>query len=169
MSKTTKPVTPPPTPAVVREATIKRNLRWIFTSPEILEISKRLAEKNGNVVTLEDEKKRATKDYAARIATVENEVSDLARKVTNGYEFRDIDCRVVFDTPKPGMKTITRLDTMEQVGIEEMTFPEKQLTIPAVDEASPEKQPEDKTDRKRKSSPGVVAVPSDGKRLETPK
>lgn len=169
MSKTTKPVTPPPAPVVVREATIKRNLRWIFTTPEILEVSKRLAEKNGARVSLEDEKNGATKDYAARIASVENEVSDLSRKVQNGYEFRDIDCRVVFDTPKPGMKTITRLDTMEQVGVEEMSFQEKQMTIPAVDEAAPEKQPEDKSDRKRKSSPGVVAVPSDGRKLETPK
>ena len=165
MSKTTKPVTPP---VIVREASIKRNLRWIFTQPEILEISKRLAEKNGAVVTLEDEKKRATKDYAARISTVENEVNDLARKVTNGYEFRDIDCRVVFDLPKPGMKTITRLDTLEQVGVEEMTFPEKQLTIPAVDEAAPEKAAKPETDKKRKSSPGVVAVPSDGRKLEVP-
>jgi hypothetical protein len=169
MSKILKAIISPPAP-VVREATIKRNLRWVFTSPEILEISKRLAEKNGAVATLEDEKKRATKDYAARIATVENEVSDLARKVTNGYEFRDIDCRVVFDTPKPGMKTVTRLDTNEQVGVEEMTFPEKQMTIPAVDEASPEKPAEEPSgEKKRKSSPGVVAVLSDGRKLETPK
>ena len=149
---------------VIREAQIKRALRCTFTNSELLELSKRLAEKNTSVASLEEEKSRAMKDYAARIKTVENDVGDLSRKVTNGYEFRDIDCRVLYDTPKPGKKTIIRLDENQEVGVEDMSHEEKQMLIPAVEPALGAKAPVVKFEVGKvpnAGKSGVVAVPAD--------
>lgn len=120
---------------VVREATMKRNLRCTFTRDERLELAQKLAEHHNTLVAVQDEKSRAMKDYASRIKGIENDIGDISRKVTNGYEFRDIDCRVQFDVPEAGKKTIVRLDSKDVVGVESMTHEEKQLPIPAVDEA----------------------------------
>lgn len=119
----------PKTRKVVRESIIKYNLRYFFTDQEKLELGKRLGEKTNAICQLEDEKSRATKDYGARIKTVENEVAGLSQRVREGYEFRDTECRVIFDTPEPGKKTVIRLDTKEQVSIDAMTNEEKQTSF----------------------------------------
>lgn len=110
---------------VVRESLQKRNLRYFFTDPERLELGRRLGEKTNEIAILEDEKARATKDYASRIKTVENEVAGISQRVREGYEFRDIDVKVIYDTPEPGKKTIVRLDTKETVEVTGMTTEEK--------------------------------------------
>lgn len=119
----------PKAPKVVRESVIKYNLRYFFTDPEKLELGKRLGEKTNQICQLDDEKSRATKDYGARIKTVENEVAGLSQRVREGYEFRDTECRVLFDTPEPGKKTVIRLDTKQQVSIDQMTTEEKQTSF----------------------------------------
>lgn len=122
-------------PIQLKDGEIKLSLRCIFTQPELLERSKQLAEANRKVAELENDKSRAMNEYKSRISTTALEVSVLSEKVTTGYEFRDVACRVRYDHPKSGKKTIIRLDTNEEVGVHDMNNEEKQLKLSLVNEA----------------------------------
>jgi hypothetical protein len=114
---------------------IQMNLRCTFTQAELLERSKQLAEANRQRAELENDKKRAMDEYKSRISNVELNVSTLAEKVTTGYEFRDVACRVEYDRPAPGKKLIIRLDTSEEVGVHDMNNDEKQLKLSLINQA----------------------------------
>lgn len=126
----------------VSETLQKRNLRYFFRDDELLELARKLAEKSNDTVILEDEKSRATKDYASRIKTVQNEVAAISQRVREGYEFRDVEVRVRLDAPDPGHKTITRLDTGEAT-VERMTPEEKQMRFAIVDDNASDPPPEE--------------------------
>lgn len=119
----------------LKDGEIKMSLRCVFTHAELLERSKQLAEANRQAAELENDKKRAMDEYKSRISNVVLNVSVLSEKVTTGYEFRDVACRVRYDYPKPGKKTIIRLDTNEEVGVHDMNNEEKQLKLSLVNEA----------------------------------
>ena len=119
----------------MQDGLIKMSLRCIFTQEELVERAKQLGEVNRKKVNLEDDKKRVTTEYASRIADAASEVGILSEKVTNGYEHRDVECTVKYDTPKPGMKTIYRNDTGVQVDVRQMNDEERQLKLALLSEA----------------------------------
>lgn len=139
---------------VVRTSLQKRSLRYHFTREESFEIARRLAERTNEIATLEDEKSRATKDYTARIKTVENDVALLSQRVREGYEFRDIDVEVKFDTPEPGKKTIIRLDTKEVVEVCAMNSEERQASLADLEKTF-------EGDGKITAMPGAAGAPVD--------
>lgn len=98
-----------------------QQLRYLFNSDELREQGKRLAETHSKLDELEKDKKRVTSDFTAKINAVKAEAGSLSAKVNTGYELRDILCAAVMDTPKLGMKRITRNDTGEVVSEEPMT------------------------------------------------
>lgn len=113
----------------------KISLRCAFTHDELVEQAKRLAEANRQKQRLEDDKKNVVAEYTSRIATQTLEVAVLSEKVTNGYEHRDVECRVVYDEPKAGMKTIYRNDTGEKVDERQMNDEERQLKLALINDA----------------------------------
>lgn len=98
-----------------------QQLRYLFNNDELREQGKRLAETHDKLDELERDKKRVTTDFTAKISAVKAEAGSLAAKVSTGYELRDIPCAAVMDTPKIGMKRITRNDTGEVTSEEPMT------------------------------------------------
>jgi hypothetical protein len=114
----------------------QRSLRHQFTNEELLEVARQLAEASGRRNTLEAEKSAITKQYASSIADVERAIDDKAAKVSQGYEFRMIDCTIKFDFPHPGHKTVVRNDTGEHIDTTAMTAEEKQMKLDQIEAAS---------------------------------
>jgi hypothetical protein len=115
-----------------REEKVTEYLKYTFTDEELLALSKTMAKKNQDLGEVEDDKKRITADFSAKIQSFESEISALARKVYSGYEHRNVECKVLFHTPDIGMKTVVRTDSGEVVREEAMSTSERQEILPFV-------------------------------------
>lgn len=114
---------------------VSMSLRCIFTPEELVERAKRLGEANRKKESLEADKKNIVAEYTSRIANQQLDIATLSEKVTNGYEHREVECRVVYDLPKAGMKTIYRNDTGEKVDERQMNDEERQMKLSLMNEA----------------------------------
>jgi|GEM_PF-1295801 len=105
---------------------ITRELRCHLTEKEIVESARTSADLTRAIGTLEDDKARSNKDFAARIAEKEAARSVLNEAITSGFVLRQVACLAFLSTPKPGMKRIVRTDTNQEVAVEAMTPDELQ-------------------------------------------
>jgi hypothetical protein len=105
--KTDAPPAAPPPPKVIRHTEI---LRCNFTKDEILELAQTQQRALRQIERLEDDLASVRADYKSNITRAECEVSDLRRKIVDGYEMRGIECKTVFHSPSVGIKTTVRLD-----------------------------------------------------------
>lgn len=116
----------------IRPEQITRELRYQFTSIERLEIAERLA----NFLKQRDEAIRAfvlvKQDHKENLEELSAHIRTHARFLSDGWEYRDFRCGVLYNSPEVGSKTIVRMDTGEQVAIEPMSDGERQepLVIP---------------------------------------
>ena len=100
--------------------------RYQFPPAELCSLADQLArETRLRIETLET---RATvvAEFAAQIKGADKRIADLANKYNSRYEMREMECIVLFDKPQPGMKTIVRVDTGEEVRTAVMTDAETQ-------------------------------------------
>lgn len=97
----------------MEEQTVFKNLRYLFSDEEKLALSMELAKVNQEIERIDEAKKVAMADFRNQLAIAGERCSDLANKVSNGFEFRDIECQVEYHKPKRNQKTFTRLDTGE--------------------------------------------------------
>jgi hypothetical protein len=104
-------------------------LKYSFKPEELRELGEALARETGNAGTLEDQKKAATAELSAQIKQARRRCDDLAGKINNGYELREVECMSMLETPRPGMKRVIRLDTNETVRDERMTAAEMQVSF----------------------------------------
>lgn len=119
----------------MKDETVVEYLKYTFSDAEVLELSKTLAKHNQDLSEIEAQKKRITADFAAKIQAEQEQIGMMSRKVCSGYEFRNIDCKQQYHVPRPGLKTIVRLDTGELVKEMPMTESELQEVLPFMDGA----------------------------------
>lgn len=105
----------------------KEFLKHDFTQDEILEKGTELARINAEKNGIENEKKAVTSSFKAKIDAKDAEIQELSNHINNGFEHRYVQCRVQYNDPNTGYKTIVRLDTGEIVRKESMTAEELQL------------------------------------------
>ena len=114
---------------------ISMHLRCILTDEEKLSAGRELAESTNQLNEIESDKKRVTDDFKAKASTAEAQIGILSNKLRSGYEFRQVECVVVFDDPKPGEKTVYRTDIKvakkpgEKVDVRTMSEEEKQRQL----------------------------------------
>lgn len=89
-------------------------------------MGQKLARENQNVYDLEARKKEIDAELSAQIKAANGRCSDITTKLNNGYEMREVEVIVLFDTPKTGIKRVVRIDTNEQLREEAMTLEEMQ-------------------------------------------
>jgi hypothetical protein len=118
------------TPPTHREERVTEYLKYTFTNTEVLELSKSLAKGNQDMSEIEAEKKRLMADFSAKIQAFEADIASLSRKVYSGYEFRNVECKMVYHYPEVGMKTLIRLDSNVEVKTEAMSMSERQEMLP---------------------------------------
>jgi len=113
---------------VVKERRLTRNLRVPLTDAEKMRIAGETADELQAIEALEKERKDSAADYKSRIEEKRSVVKKLSKTLTNGYEFKPIECVEEKDF-KAGKITITRTDTGEVLGRSDMTDADRQATM----------------------------------------
>lgn len=108
---------------------IKRQLPCHFTADQLRDKSEMLAQKIDEKGKIEDEKKQVMTGYKQRLELVDAEVAVLAHHIRQKFEFGEVKCLSIMDSPVFGRKTIQRLDTGEYVGEEFMTPEDRQIVM----------------------------------------
>lgn len=107
---------------------IKEYLKCVLTEQEIKESGAQLAKSYSDMSELEDAKKSIVSDFKARIDKMAADISGFARKIQNGYEFRNVECEEVRDYDEKFVEVI-RLDTGETLRTRVMTADELQTRL----------------------------------------
>jgi len=90
------------------------NLTHHFIDEEIKSMTDNLTEQMIDIMKLEIEKKIATSKFKKQIDDLKERNNRLARWLHDGYRDQDTAVEVLYNYPKDGVKTITRMDTNEQ-------------------------------------------------------
>jgi hypothetical protein len=91
-----------------------RSLRCDLTNLERLEKGRQLAEADAECARIDEEKSRVASQYAASLKTATSRRHELAGAIRQGYEFRDVLCRVQFVYPDREV-VVAREDTGEVI------------------------------------------------------
>lgn len=106
--------------------TVTRSLRYDFNASEIHDLSMNLAKTVQDLAQVEADKKATNAGFKGQIDEHKSNISDLSSKISNGYEFRDVECEVIYHKPENGKKTIIRSDNGKAI-IEKMTHEDNNL------------------------------------------
>lgn len=101
-------------------------IKFTYGSTDLQEMGAKLARENQNVYDLEARKKEIDADLASQIKAANGRVSDITTRLNNGYEMREVEVMVLYDTPRAGLKRVLRIDTNEALREEAMTLAEMQ-------------------------------------------
>jgi hypothetical protein len=115
-------------PFTKEQKKITRNLKCILTEDETRIYGMDLARSNASKDESEERKKEVDAQLKAEIESHSTRALNLARKINNGYEYRDVECLTEFDFTK-NSATITRVDTGEVVEKRAMTDDERQAGL----------------------------------------
>lgn len=105
--------------------TLQKELKLYLPNPlsekQKAEIGERMADIEILISEIEQRKKAVTNDLGERIKSLESELYGLAKSFKNNTAETEVECRVDFNTPERGKKTIIRLDLNEIARIEDMS------------------------------------------------
>lgn len=99
----------------IKPVTVDEYLRYEFSEEELKERAKTLAMNVQRQGQTTEEQKAAQAQFKERLERFTAEIGKLSRDINNGWEMRNIECRVRYNLPVPGTKSIVRLDTGELV------------------------------------------------------
>ncbi len=105
---------------------VKEYLQYNFTEDEIKEMSNELAYKTKELEQLENAKKSLVAEFNSKIQSSKTTISNLANNISNGFDYREIECTVFYNEPQSGLKQIVRNDDGTIVRTENMTEDEMQ-------------------------------------------
>lgn len=121
------------TERAVREQTIFKHLPVDFTQSELIELSQELATAHITLGRKELAKKEVTANITAEISSLKSRIAELATKVHDKYELRDVECRRIFDYDKGEVMEV-RTDTGEILKERAMTAEETQVPLPETED-----------------------------------
>jgi hypothetical protein len=107
----------------------RESVKHTFTNDEILEFSLEQNRDIQRIASLEEEKEGVVADFKAQIKSLETKVYDVSRRINQRYEMRLMDCEWHMHVPKEGKKTLIRVDTGEQIKVQDMDTFEKQEVL----------------------------------------
>jgi hypothetical protein len=105
-----------------------RMCKYVFTDDEKRDIAETLAQKTQEQQEVEAEKKSVMSSYKDRLDKIAIDTSLAARMYKDGYEMRNMECRVERNTTT-GYVRYVRTDTGEEVLKRKMSMSERQLTL----------------------------------------
>lgn len=144
----------------MRKQTEFLDLQCALTDTELLIYAKAMAEANHKMIDAEKQKTEYNKQIGADISRYEALCHSIAHKIDTGKEFREVECRVVYDWTAKTKQWI-RIDTGEIAKEdiipeyelqEEIAFNDaKAVETPDAPEAIPAEFTEQKPNRKAKA------------------
>lgn len=115
----------------------KEYLKYDFTREEKEEMGIELAQKFGELSQKEADKKAIVKSLDSDISSLEAKTRDIATKLSNGHEYKNIDVEITFDY-ESRLKRFRRLDTGAEYKEVPMTADELQVPLPLTEEVPDE-------------------------------
>lgn len=109
---------------------IERNLDVPLNDGEIFEASKKLANANQEKLSVEREKSEVNQGYNRRIRELNKVIERYSSQIACGFEERVVRCKVQFNYPSEGEKTITRCDNDAVIAVLSMDQDELQEVLP---------------------------------------
>jgi hypothetical protein len=109
---------------------IERNLDVPLCEGEIMEAAKKLAAADEERFAVEREKSQASQGYAKRLRELTKVIARYSMQINSGFEERVVKCKVQFNYPSEGEKTITRLDNDAVIEVLSMADDELQEVLP---------------------------------------
>lgn len=95
---------------VVNDQIKVKSLRHVFTQEEIRDMHDNIVKSVEEVVKLESEKKTVTTRIGAALESEKGIINRSANLISNGFEYRNMQCRVSFDWDK-GVKCVVHPET----------------------------------------------------------
>ncbi|MFA4845644.1 MAG: hypothetical protein WC654_03745 [Patescibacteria group bacterium] len=114
------------TPAKARQ--IKEFLKYKFSREATEAHASELARSFGELERQKNQKKEVAKAMDADISKTENRISELASWVKDGYEYRNVDCEMIYDYDLKEKRTV-RLDTFEVIKVVPMNAEDLQRDL----------------------------------------
>lgn len=105
-----------------------RNLKCQLTPQEVHDYGVRLARANSSKEEAEERKKEVDAQLKAEIESHSTKALNLARKINNGYEYREVECAILHDF-KANTVSIRRVDTNELVETRALSAEERQTGL----------------------------------------
>jgi hypothetical protein len=109
--------------------TFPRSVPVLLTTEEYVDKGKEMGRTQNEMKSLQDRLKEVSADFKAKISQKEATLNSLSITISNGYEYREVDCFYVF-RPKDGKKDVIRTDTGEIISTESMTKTDFQEQLP---------------------------------------
>lgn len=116
-----------------------------FTREELEQLSQEHARAQIEYAELKNHRSNVVADLGNQLKLLQTRISELATRIHSGEELRPVECIVMLDTPKPGLKQILRLDNNEPLRTEPMSEAEQQQSF-AFPEGQDSKPPEEQDD-----------------------
>ena len=107
---------------------LTRNLKCMLTQDETRTYGIELARENAAKDEAEERKKEVDAQLKAEIESHSTRALSIARKINNGYEYRDVECTLDCNYTK-NSATIRRTDTGEVIETRAMTQEERQMGL----------------------------------------
>ena len=107
---------------------VPRYVRYDFTDQEKLELSEKIARAVSDIAQAGVAEKTFKTQIKSRKQQAEAIISDCASKLNEGYEMKNIDCRIVKDY-EAGLISYESVETGEVVEEREMTPQERQMEL----------------------------------------
>jgi hypothetical protein len=105
-------------------------IKYPFTDEEVRAMGEALARESQNVISLREEKALVAAAISAQIKEANQRAVELATRINNRYEMREVEVVLLMDVPRPGMKGIARIENPDDViRYEPMSAAEKQATF----------------------------------------
>lgn len=108
---------------------ITEYLQYSFSDPELLDMAREQSRTIQEKGTLERKKSELAKTLAGEIEGKQATIDRISEGIRNGYEWRNIECVIRYDSPRSGMAEIIRTDTGEVAKTRRMTSEELQYQL----------------------------------------
>jgi hypothetical protein len=139
----------------MRTKKISLQLEVSYSEAELTEKRDHLAAVIVEIGAIEQRKVSVAKTFKEELDGLYSDSSRLAHQIRRKSEERSVECKVIYDSPNIGEKTVVRLDTGEQVRVEPMSQDEQQEEIEFV-----EQQEKQEIDRQVKGLLDSVTPPT---------
>ncbi len=104
-------------------------LQYSFSDAELLDMAREQSRVIQEKATLEKKKSEIAKTLAGEIEGKQGVIDRISEGIRNGYEWRNIECIIHYDSPRSGMAEIIRTDTGEVAKRRRMTSEELQYQL----------------------------------------
>ena len=105
------------------------HLKYQFNNNELADLARESARASKARAAIEQRQKEIVTQLKADIAIQDGIVSRLSTLIDNGFEYREIECRIELGTPTDLQKTCYRADTGEEVWVKQMTDTDRQMVL----------------------------------------